>query len=200
MSTARLLFAFLALLVPAAVLAAADGVSSQSPFLPSGDAAAANAPVSTDYELVGIIASSRQTKVGITNRNTRRSFWVPVGGTVDGVQVVSCEPKQDRAVIKVGGVTQTLSMHASLPANPTSGTAGTATANAPAPANAPTSVQAQKQAEQEKEARLLVSDLLEISIQQRKAYEESQRRAAAEKSGAGDTSSSPVQSAPGAGH
>lgn len=47
-----------------------------------------------------------------------------------------------------------------------------------APAPAPASPAQQLQAKQETEARMLVSDLLEIGMAQRKAYEEAQRKAA----------------------
>jgi hypothetical protein len=50
------------------------------------------------------------------------------------------------------------------------------TQGTPQPPPAPGSI-----AQQETEARMLVSDLLEIGIQQRKAYEDAQKKAEAEK-------------------
>jgi hypothetical protein len=54
-------------------------------------------------------------------------------------------------------------------------------------------------AEAEREARMLVSDLLEIGMQQRKAYEEAQRKAALEatKTNAAPLPVAPAQNAPG---
>jgi len=144
----------------------------------SGAAGGLDAPASSTYELVGIIAGSKQTMVGITDKNSKRSFWIPVGKTSDGVEVVSCDPQKDRAVIRVGGQTQSLAMHAASATGPVVSNSPVSAAPGTAAAR-PTTAQAQAQAEQEREARMLVSDLLEISIQQRKAYEESQKKSAA---------------------
>lgn len=72
-----------------------------------------------------------------------------------------------------GGVT-------TAPGQPLSPTGTTAATAAPAPGTPPPPM---SQARQEEEARMLVSDLLEIGMAQRKAYEEAQRKAAQEKAG-----------------
>ncbi|PTY05623.1 hypothetical protein DB347_14735 [Opitutaceae bacterium EW11] len=142
--------------------------------MPTGGAAATGQAGQGAHELVGIIATSSQTLVGITQTATKRSIWIPVGKTVEGIEVVSCDPKQDRAVIRVGGETKTLALRAAtVTSAPASGPAAVATL--PALAKPGT------QAEQEREARMLVSDLMEIGMQQRKAYEEAQRKAAQQK-------------------
>ncbi len=144
-------------------------LSASSPFLAAGADAAPVANSEGRYELVGMIATSKQTLVGLTDKTAHRSFWVPAGKTAEGVEVVSCDPKQDRAVIKVDGVVQALAMHASSPNGVASLPHAAPLAVPPPPAS--TGVQAQ----QEQEARMLVSDLLEISQQQRKAYEQSKK-------------------------
>jgi hypothetical protein len=170
--------------------AAAQEVTGTSPFLPSGGTAPAPQVEGGDHELVGIIATSRQTLVGITQRSTRKSLWIPLGRTVEGIEVVSCEPEHDRAVVRIAGELKTLVMRsggsggggapvpvASAPLPPYApAVRQSPSVPTPAPAAASAAVQTPAQAEQEREARMLVSDLLEIGIQQRKAYEEAQRK------------------------
>lgn len=153
----------------------AQGFSKESPFMPSS---VGNTAVPTtqapNHELVGVIATSKQTLVGITDKSTRRSFWVPVGKSVEGVEVVSCDPQQDRAVVRIGGELLTLVMHAGA-----SSGGGSFASYPPSPlVITPVLNRPIAQLEQEREARMLVSDLLEIGIQQRKAYEAAQRSAA----------------------
>ncbi len=180
---------------PGGATVAAQEVTGTSPFLPAGGAAPAPQVEGGDHELVGIIATSRQTLVGITQRSSRKSLWIPLGRTVEGIEVVSCEPERDRAVVRIAGELKTLVMRsgfggggapspvASAPLPPYAPVARqTPSVSTPAPAPAPSAVQSPAQAEQEREARMLVSDLLEIGIQQRKAYEEAQRKNA-EKAG-----------------
>lgn len=152
--------------------------SSESPFMPAGGPAPTAAAAPGNQELVGMITTGKQILVGIADRTSRKSQWIPVGRTVDGVEVVSCDPKQDRAVIRVNGETKTLVLRAA----PAPGAPAVTVAALPQPVPGATpsptpSAPTTKQAEQEREARMLVSDLLEIGIQQRKAYEEAQRKA-----------------------
>lgn len=171
----RLVLVWLASVSFGACFAHAQGATS-SPFAPTAvSAATAGAPQATTHELVGILATSKQVRVGITDTATHRSFWIPVGKSAEGVEVVSCDPSGDRAVVRIGGELKTLVMHAkSAPAS--GGPAAPMATNFAPP---PTTANAKQIAEQEKEARMLVSDLLEIGIQQRKAYEAAQREAAA---------------------
>ena len=173
-------------------VAHAQAVSRDSPFMAPGGGAAAPVVQSGEHELVGIIAMSKQTLVGITNKTTRTSHWIPVGKVVDGIEVVSCEPQNDRATVRILGELKTLVMKAGATSGagasyaPTLGPAPLLTPSGPArPNGAPAPSQLAKtppeQVEQEREARMLVSDLLEIGIQQRKAYEEAQRKAAQKK-------------------
>lgn len=158
---------------------AAQSAAKQSPFMPSiGPSGPTSVITGGTHELVGMIASSKQTLVGITDKTTRKSVWIPVGSAAEGIEVVSCDAKQDTAVVRIRGEIQTLSMHGSVVV----GATATGSLPLPAPFTAP-SVRTSAQIEQEKEARLLVSDLLEIGIQQRRAYEAAQKEAAGKKSG-----------------
>lgn len=148
--------------------------ASQSPFLPAGGAEAPQATQDSNAELVGVISSSKQTLVGINEKSTHHSLWVPVGQTADGIEVVSCDAAQNRAVVKIGGQLRTLVMNES----PTTTTPASQVRFANGTPALPAQPVAMTENEQkENEARMLVSDLMEIGMQQRKAYEEAQRKA-----------------------
>jgi hypothetical protein len=72
--------------------------------------------------------------------------------------------------------------NAIMPAVPGNAPNSSAPAVAPVPPSPPTGSPAEVQAKQETEARMLVSDLLEIGMAQRRAYEEAQRKAAESRS------------------
>ncbi len=164
---------FLALACAWLVPAYAEG--TPSPFLPGGTTDVVHASDDTDCELVGVISSSKQTLVGINEKTVHRSLWIAVGKTIDGVEVVSCDSKQDRAVIRIGGQLRTITMHAVPTTTTPASQVKIATVNAPI--NAPVAQPAvmTEQEQKENEARMLVSDLMEIGMQQRKAYEDAQR-------------------------
>lgn len=173
-----------ALLVGAGGWAGAQPASPiSSPFLPPGGAAANGAQSSSlAYELTGTNTTSRGTQVCIFDAQAKRSHWISVGSAYDDIRVVSYDPANDLAVISVHGSVMSLGMRRAF----VSKQAGLATGPAIAPI-APPSVprktgppvqpQAPEIAKQEREARMLVSDLLEIGMQQRKAYEEAQKKA-----------------------
>lgn len=160
-----------------------------SPFMPAPGTAAAAAPANETLELTGFSGTGKTTVVCVTDLQTKRSYWIPVGSTSEGIKVLSFDAAQDQTTITVGGRQKTLRMRktavtAAANANPgvvaasfgTPPVATPVTQGVPQPPPAPGSV-----AQQETEARMLVSDLLEIGIQQRKAYEEAQKKADQEK-------------------
>ena len=142
------------------------------------------------------------------DKAAKKNRWVALGETVEGISVVKYDDRLEQAVVKINGTEKTLPLRkgkgpANAPATitPLPAAAGFAVASpaqplqdVPAPAGAvdPTSNQAPQkpagpptpevQAKQETEARMLVSDLLEIGMAQRRAYEEAQRRSAEGKS------------------
>ncbi len=134
------------------------------------------------YQLSAIGVVEGKTYVSIYDAAEKRSRWIAVGGKLGDLQVVSCDVDAEQAVIRVGGQLKTLA----LPKAAVSTAAAamgpeTATTPAPALATADNPVAADKaltDEEQAREARMLVSDLLEIGMQQRKAYEDAQRKAA----------------------
>lgn len=152
--------------------ARAQESTKESPFMPAGGYAAEQTapPAPGTHELVGIIATTKQTMIGITEKSTNKSYWIGLGKIVEGIEVVTCDAAEDRAVVRIGGELMTLSMR--------SGSTSASAVPGAAIMGPSTPISRAVQAEQEKEARMLVSDLLEIGIQQRKAYEEAQRKAA----------------------
>ena len=150
-------------------------ILKESPFLPPAGATTA-APVQETLQLSGIIASGKSVLVNLTDSTTKLSLWIAVGDTVDGIEVLSYETATDTVTVRTKGEVKTLKLRTptivNAPAAPLAPASGAAVPTEPAPLLT--------QAEQEREARMLVSDLLEIGLQQRKAYEEAQRKAAAE--------------------
>lgn len=149
-----------------------------SPFLPPAGATAA-APAQETLQLSGVIASGKSILVNLTDTQTKLSLWIPVGGGAEDIDVVSFDAATDTAVVRVKGDVKNLKLRAPTivsapivaPASPAASAIGTS----------PAAVEPLlTQADQEREARMLVSDLLEIGLQQRKAYEEARRKAAAE--------------------
>lgn len=158
----------------------------QSPFLPPSGAADPLKAGPTPYELAGMSVAGKATLLSITRVRDKRSIWVPVGQTVGEVTAVSFNPESDQAVIRADGQLLTLSMRKSAvvsgPAarmpypTPPPSRGPMAPAQPPVVAIPPPPANAQE--EKETEARMLVTDLLEIGQEQRRAYEEAQRQAA----------------------
>jgi hypothetical protein len=179
------IFALLPLVMAGAFEASAQTALKDSPFLPPSTAAAASKG-ETAYELSGMSVAGKATLLSITRVRDKRSFWVPVGQTNGEITAISYDPKTDQATIRAEGQLLTLSMRKSavtaapvgrpqpMPATPqTRPAALPPVAIPPPPANS--------QEEKETEARMLVTDLLEIGQEQRRAYEAAQREAAAKK-------------------
>jgi hypothetical protein len=190
---------FRCLRLPAlAALGCAAGLHGQtalianSPFAPVGAAAgpAGKAPAEA-FELAGATAQGSQVTVCILERKRKHSEWIPVGGESNGIHVISYDAAHDTAVVTIGGERKQLVMQKAVvvSTNPTVGgrapapvpatsapvvAASSAAPDAPAgPSNPATAARDQR------EARMLVSDLLEIGVQQRKAYQDARQRPAA---------------------
>jgi hypothetical protein len=159
-----------------------------SPFMPAPGAAAVEQAVNDTLELKGVSSTGQKTLVCIYDNQAKRSHWIAVGATVEGIKAVSFNATTEEAVVTLGNQRKTLKMRKPLVAAGTN-SAGSAAASFSSPAPVPAITQGIPQpppapgsiAQQETEARMLVSDLLEIGIQQRKAYEEAQKKADQEK-------------------
>jgi hypothetical protein len=168
---------------------------ADSPFAPAGTGAVGRSGgIPEDYELAGSTASGPDISVCIFERQAKHSQWIPVGGTADGIRVISFDSNHDRAVVMISGQRREISMRKATVASqgPTqapridlsqSGSQPVVVAvnslsmPASAPA-APVPTVAGSPEQEQREARMLVSDLLEIGVQQRKAYQDAKLKAA----------------------
>jgi hypothetical protein len=183
-------------LLKAVALAAAGAVAGafgqttvlvgDSPFAPAGGALAAGGAPAQAYELAGSSVQGRDVLVCIFDRGAKHTDWIPVGATYGPIHVLSFDPANDRAVVTIAGDRRELALRKVTVAS--SGAAATERQPAPVAAAAP-SVAAQgaaaaapgavtSAAREQQEARMLVSDLLAIGAQQRKAYQEAKKKAA----------------------
>jgi hypothetical protein len=207
------------------------GAPKKSPFMPSGTAAASPAAVANEaIEFAGVSSVGSRTDLIFHDKRAKKSRWVGVGETVEGISVVSYDSRREQAVVKINGEEKTLALRkggrtvhapaitqvATLPGaagfavpahlpgaepfqtvQPTSTGSMTAAQAQAAPPMPPQSGPATPEqiAKQESDARMLVSDLLEIGMAQRKAYEEAHRRAA-QGGGAAEAPPAPAATTP----
>lgn len=175
-----------------------------SPFAPAagGPGGAAGSPPAA-YELAGASSVGSSSMICIYDTQAKHSEWIAVGDTSGPIHVVSLDSLNDRAVVVIAGERKQLSLRkATVTAAAAPGRAAIArgvtegariqAAPAPAPAAAPTPApiassddapaqtappEMNKTARDQQEARMLVSDLLEIGAQQRKAYQDAKQKA-----------------------
>lgn len=182
------------------------GFPKTSPFVPAATANAPAEMAAERIEFAGVSVMGKQTDFIFYDKTTKKSHWLAKGETKEGISVLNYDDERDQVVVKLNGAEKTLSLRkatksavtprpvppmatgfnvASSPvaapavAQPVAIASGPAAAADPAPTHsAPTAPAAPEttQQKQETEARMLVSDLLEIGMAQRKAYEEAQRK------------------------
>lgn len=183
--------ALLSLMLYSSSLIAADpSPTKESPFLPPpGATTAAPQAAPTEYSLSGMTTVGKETLLSITREKDKRSTWIAVGKSSNEITVLSYDPKKDEAVIEADGKKLTLLMRKAAAVIPATARPAQNTHEAPSTSTAvtkpaPAEIKMpplNQQEEKEMEARMLVSDLLEIGQQQRKAYEAAARAAAEEK-------------------
>jgi hypothetical protein len=192
------------LLLPLAARAgepAPSGLPRQSPFAPPGaPAAETSAAPAENLEFAGVSSVGKRTDLIFHDREAKRTHWIGVGESKAGIQVVGYDSRREQAILKVNGADKVLPLRkGSKPSGaPVAVPAPVTTPDAPPPGvvfaqpfpglgrpeaigDTPTTLQPVPPAppqRQEAEARMLVSDLLEIGMAQRRAYEEAQRRQA----------------------
>lgn len=186
------------LLLPGVIVAAAAPAAeipaAASPFVPP--AATANvtpASGTARWELVAIMGTREIPAVRIRDTESDAVAWLGVGESLGTLKVVSADLTASTATVQVGnqrlllplrlaGVAPGTAAAANVPAPGTNGsTSAPAPAAAPAPLPSTGDAVADAKRDQEiaeREARMLVSDLLEISMIQQKAYAEKQAEAA----------------------
>ena len=204
------------ILVCATVAAIAVGTVSAETPNPFGQAGTgpSTATQGDSLEFAGVSTIGSKTMINLYDPQAKHGFWVQEGKSSDGVTVVKYDAAHDQVTVRRHGAEKTLPLRAPGPVvnGPASappiapsvaptepaGPVAPAPAPAAAPASSPNDPAAntpQARAKQEEEARMLVSDLLEIGIAQRKAYEDAQRRAAAGQSAQPNTGSQSAQTA-----
>lgn len=188
--------------VGASGLAAWDSLATSSPFLPAADPVApppADAGALASLELVGILVLDKQPRFSVRDTATGRSVWIPLAGTEEGLTVTAFDEHASTIVVSGRGGTRTLALReATIRSQPSGGSpavappggGGRPAAAAPMPLPAPlrqTTARADPAAggvappqprtteEAEREARMLVSDLMEISMRERQRYEQQMR-------------------------
>jgi hypothetical protein len=174
------------------------GASSASPFIPGGVAEDAATPAPDPdlqaLQLTGISIIGDDQRFNFVDSRTKRSFWVALGGSEGAFSVDAYDSNTDSVVVRKGAQTRRLELRQSKigtvappavtprPLPPLTTAQGVPAANVPGvdEIRNPKTPAEVKQAEFE--ARMLVSDLLEISMQERarqRALREAQARAAA---------------------
>jgi hypothetical protein len=173
--------ALAALFVASGLMAGA--APNDSPFLPAPGTVAAKTAAPGEYELSGMSVVGKETLLSVLRQSDKRSVWIPIGKTVSEITAVSYNAKTDEAVIRVNGKDLTIAMRKSAvvsgPATRPPVAVAVAPVSTPVAPAAPAKPMTANE-EKETEARMLVTDLLEIGQQQRKAYEEAQRQAASQ--------------------
>lgn len=183
---ARRLYAAFALFGCAATAFGQGMLAGNSPFMPSAGAGGTGAAPGEAYELAGSSVQGSNVMVCVYERQAKRSQWIPVGGISDGIHVISYDASHDKAVVSIAGAIKELALRkatvASLGPSPVPRPAPPASElpAAPAQISSATPAPARSAVEEQREARMLVSDLLEIGVQQRKAYQEAKQKAASE--------------------
>lgn len=170
------LLVFSSLVCLGAVGARGEPLVKDSPFLPPNEPANP-APVAqaASHEFTGVIVTGKNVLINLTDASAKRSFWIGVGKKNETVELMSYDPKTETISVRLNQETLTLALKQPAVAASSGSTVATVPVAPAVPIPPPSSP-----AEAEREARMLVSDLLEIGIQQRKAYEEAQRKAAQE--------------------
>jgi len=158
-------------------------VPKDSPFGQAGTPATTTTGLDS-IDFAGVSTVGNRTMINLYDKVQKRSFWVEAGKATGDLTVTKYDSAHDQITVKSHGAQKVLPLRP--PSAVVNGTTA-APAAAPTPVVAPSapaggltsSTQTLSQARQEEEARMLVSDLLEIGMAQRKAYEEAQRRQAA---------------------
>jgi hypothetical protein len=168
----------------AVTIAVSAEPTKDSPFGQAGTTPPPPVAALDAIDFAGVSTVGNRTMINLYDKQQKRSFWVEAGKPTGDLTVTNYDSAHDQITLKTRSGEKVLPLRP--PSAVVNGTAPTAAPvatpalSAPAPTGgAATPTQSLSQARQEEEARMLVSDLLEIGMAQRKAYEEAQRRTAA---------------------
>ena len=170
MSRCRILSS--ACLVLARSLSAADVPPSTSPFLPATGTATTPAPRTARWELIAIMGTREKPAVRIQNTAENAAAWLQVGESFGALKLLAADLAASTATVQVGTEQFLLPLRlgAVIPgAAATTSAPGGSGATGAIPPPLPSTGDAEADAKRaqdiaEREARMLVSDLLEIKI------------------------------------
>ena len=161
-------------LVFAAACPLLSGTESQdaSPFLPpdSGRAAPVSVPAPTlsNLQFASVLSFGREVLISVYDVRTSEGVWIPVGGEAEGIRVITYDPENEEITVLSAGVTARLRLRE---AQFTAGGLIRPLPTLEQEYGRPLTVE-----EQETEARMLVSDLLEIGMQERARQRELRKK------------------------
>lgn len=157
---------FCALLALAAMTAgSAADLKEDSPFLPPGSGEVAPqppaqpAPTLANLEFSGVMSFGQGTLISVHNLQTDKGVWIPLGGEEEGIRVLNYDSEAQEVTISSLGVTTVLKLRE------VDFKGGSWIK--PLPTLEQEYGRALTVKEQETEARMLVSDLLEIGMKER---------------------------------
>jgi hypothetical protein len=182
----RRAFRLLPGLLLAPLLPAAEVPAAASPFVPPAGATATAAPAAKTarWELIAIMGTREIPAVRIRDTANDTAAWLGLGETFGTIRVVAADLAASTATVQAGTerIVLPLRVTAVAPGTsvPTPAAAATAGTPPPLPSTGDAAADAKRAQEiAEREARMLVSDLLEISVVQRAEYERKQAEAQA---------------------
>jgi len=140
----------------------------------SGQPASLPPPATTlaNLQFASVMSFGREVLISVFDVRTNQGVWIPVGGEAEGIRVVTYDPDKEEVTIFSSGVSARLKLREAR--------FGGGGLIAPLPTleqeyGRPLTVQ-----EEETEARMLVSDLLEIGMKERARQRELRKKARAE--------------------
>ena len=174
MTLALRTLALLAFALPSVPAFSAEGQAPSTLAQPSGKLSA------DSLEFAGVMSVGGKTMINLYDKQSKQSYWVETGATLGGITVVKYDGAKDEVTIRQDGAEKNIPLRTgagvmNAPAS-SAPAAAAPTGAAATPTTSATPISQLSKARQEEEARMLVSDLLEIGMAQRKAYEDAQRR------------------------
>ncbi len=150
----------------------------------SSSSPASTAPEEQRYQFTGVIVLEDAPLICVTDTNSNRSQWMKIGQTIAGVTLLRYSAEENQIAVTAGGRESTLAIKKRTfdPAKYQSVTPVITAAPLPTASLAERVPITAK--EKETDARMLVSDLLEIGMIQRKAYEKAKADDAAKRKAA----------------
>ena len=150
-----------AIVLYCASLIMAQGLVENSPFAPAQQGQAGGSKPEGSLQLCGVSESGGKVMICLVDSIAKRSRWISVGDTLEGITALSYRADSETALVRVGPVLQSLTLRGSTVQS--------------AMAEKTSSKEAKRL---EREARMFVSDIVDVGVEQRKSKEKSSHKAA----------------------